>query len=66
MIKLDVEGYCQQCLDFSPDVTKPERLTSVDGEFIAYSDTIIQCKYRKRCSGITRYLEHQIKERVNE
>lgn len=68
MIKLDVEEYCQQCLDFSPDVTKPERLEFVgyDSTKTVYSDTIIQCKYRKRCSGITRYLEHQIKERVNE
>ena len=66
MIKLDVEGYCQQCLDFSPEVTRPERVTDVTGKFIGYSDTVIQCKYRKRCSGIKRYLEHQIKGATTE
>lgn len=66
MIKLDVEEYCHKCLDFSPEVTKPERVTDKDGKFVGYSDTIIQCKYRKRCSGIKRYLEHQIKGATNE
>ena len=57
MIKLVVEPYCQQCLDFSPDVTKPERVC-YDG----YTDTIIQCEYRKRCAAIKRFLEQQSKE----
>ena len=63
MIKLDVEEYCQECLDFCPDVNKPERLVLNDGTSV-YSDTIIQCKYRKRCAGIKRFLENQSKEKL--
>lgn len=60
MIKVQVEDYCEHCLDFSPDVTKPERHLTSNDEFVL-SDTIIQCQYRKRCAGIKRYLEQQIK-----
>ena len=60
MIKVEVEGYCQSCLDFTPDVTKPEKLHA-DGEEVIVSDTVIHCKYRKRCSAIVRYLKQQVK-----
>lgn len=63
MIKVNVEDYCQQCLDFSPDVIEPARVRSGDGE-THWSDTIVQCKYRKRCAGIRRYLEQQMKGEV--
>ena len=60
MIRVEVEEYCQECLDFTPDVIKPERTIFVGGEVI-YSDTIVQCKNRKRCSNIERYLRQQAK-----
>jgi hypothetical protein len=60
MIRVEVEEYCQQCLDFEPDVTKPERLYIGVTEK-TFGDTIIRCKYRKRCAAITRFLEHQAK-----
>ena len=60
MIRIDVEEYCHQCLDFSPDVIKPQRIEKADGELV-FGDTIIQCEYRKRCAGITRFLERKIK-----
>ena len=68
MIKVDVEEYCQQCLDFTPDVLRPERIvqeTLKGNRTEIYSDTIIQCKHRKRCAGITRYLEHQVKGKTS-
>lgn len=62
MIRVEVEDYCQQCLDFTPDVTKPERLYFNNGEVdFAMSDTIVRCEYRKRCAGIKRYLDQQTK-----
>lgn len=64
MIKLEVEPYCQQCLDFTPDVTRPERMVSEDlkgKRHEIYSDTIVHCKHRKRCASIKRYLELQAK-----
>lgn len=60
MIRIDVEEYCHNCLDFSPDVTRPERVTTaLYGE--AWTDTIVRCEYRKRCASIKRYLEQQAK-----
>jgi hypothetical protein len=61
MIRIDVEDYCDSCLDFSADVIKPQRCFSIDGEIEMRSDTIIQCEHRKRCAGIKRYLEQQMK-----
>lgn len=57
MIRIDVEGYCHNCLDFEADVTKPVR----DLHDNAWSDTVVQCEYRKRCASIRRYLEQQSK-----
>ena len=62
MIRLEVEGYCQECLDFSPDVTTAKRLFSIDGEeYGNIGDTIVRCEHRKRCANIKRYLERQMK-----
>lgn len=60
MIRVEVEGYCQSCLDFSPDVIKPQRAMLPDCELF-FTDTIIQCEHKKRCSNIKRYLEQQTK-----
>jgi hypothetical protein len=68
MIRIEVEEYCHQCLDFTPDVTPPNRMTVWGGdgsENVTWSDTIIKCKYCKRCSSIKRYLEQQMKEEVS-
>lgn len=60
MIRLEVEDYCQDCMDFSADVTNPQRVRRGDGE-LYLGDTIIQCAYRKRCANLKRYLERQLK-----
>lgn len=62
MIRINVEEYCHSCLDFTPDVIEPTRTYSAGGEQVMQTDTIVQCKYRKRCSNMFRYLEHQTKE----
>lgn len=64
MIVVKVEDYCQQCLDFSPDVTKPDKYYAGANEIIM-GDTVIQCEYRRRCAGIKRYLEQQTKAEVS-
>lgn len=58
MIKLDVEGYCQDCLDFDPAVVKATRIQCHNGEF-EYSDTLIQCENRRRCAAIARHISQQ-------
>lgn len=64
MIELEVEDYCQQCLDFSPDVIRPDRVVLNDGTSI-YTNTVVQCKYKKRCAGIKRFLEQQAKGEIS-
>ena len=66
MIRIDVEEYCQSCQDFCPDVTEPVKAYAVgnEAEYIL-SDTIIRCKYRRRCAGMMRYLEHQVRGDTN-
>lgn len=65
MIKLEIQSYCNQCFDFEPDVTKPERI-SIRSDFyeqeVLQTDTIVKCKYAKRCENIRRYLKQQLKE----
>lgn len=62
MIRLEVEEYCHNCLDFDADVTAPQRVRMTDDVEFVFSDTIVRCAYRKRCAGIRRYLEQKIKE----
>ena len=60
-IKLEVREYCSACLDFEPDVTKPERTLRCDNHVNAVrenqTDTIILCMYDRRCENIKRFLE---------
>lgn len=60
-IVLEVQPYCTKCLDFEADVSKPTRIDYGDGEFI-YGDTIVRCRYAKRCENIRKYLIRQEKE----
>ena len=61
-IRIEVKEYCSDCFDFEPDVTRPEKITAylVETDEPAYThqtDTIVRCRYAKRCEGIKRYLE---------
>lgn len=65
MIRLDVQEYCQQCMDFDAEVEKPQRAYGLgpggqEVEFVL-SDTVVRCTRRKRCEAIRRYLERQEK-----
>lgn len=62
MIRLNVEEYCHQCMDFDPDVTEPVRAFGADGKEIILTDTIVQCEHRRRCEAIKKYLIRQAKE----
>lgn len=69
MIRLDIQPYCNACCDFDPDVTKPERSTLIagpDAVTVVQSDTIVRCKYAKRCESIKRYLDSQTKKEAAE
>lgn len=64
MIRLEVQEYCHNCLDFDADVVNPEKTITIlhdyygePVEHIDISDTIVRCKYRNRCEAIKRYLK---------
>lgn len=63
MIKLDIQPYCEECMMFDAEVQGPEKLYGYDGtrETIFQSDTIVRCTNRKRCEGIRRYLEKEMR-----
>lgn len=61
MICLDIPEYCSDCCDFEPDVTKPTRCFTANDECMV-TNTIIRCKYVKRCESIKRYLERQMQQ----
>lgn len=60
MIRLEVQRYCSECHDFEPDVTKPEKYRD-EHLNLCQTDTIVQCRYAKRCEAIKRYLERKTK-----
>ena len=58
MIKLTLPGYCKYCEDFEPIVTqRPERLLTDCGETFSYGDTIVECRYKRRCESIYNHLK---------
>ena len=69
MIRIEVQEYCSECCDFEPDVTRPVKMvdhrpfTDVTG--ITQTDTIVRCKYAKRCENIKRYLERRGNENAS-
>lgn len=58
MIRVEVEKYCSECMDFEPDVEKPQKMYAYMDE-ITITDTVIRCEHRKRCEHIRRYLERK-------
>ena len=60
MIELDIQEYCQACVDFLPYVEYPTKCIGENGEIVT-TDTIVRCSHRRRCENIRRYLEKQVK-----
>lgn len=56
MIKIEVADYCNDCMDFDPDVERPQKVYSFNEELII-SDTVVRCANRNRCRNIARYLK---------
>ena len=60
MIRLDIQEYCDNCLDFSPAVDRPQKAFGLDGT-VVQTDTIITCEHATRCEMIKRYLTRKMK-----
>ena len=69
MIRIEVQEYCSECCDFEPDVTRPVKMVGytpfADAIDITQTDTIVRCKYAKRCENIKRYLERRNNENAS-
>ena len=59
MITIDVAEYCSACMDFDPDVQRPQKAYGMSEE-IVISDTVIRCSNRNRCKNIERYLRKKV------
>lgn len=58
MIRVDVEPYCDGCLDFTPDVERPATYYADFEFYTTKGDTIIRCEYRDRCRRIRCHIEN--------
>ncbi len=61
MIKLDVDNWCDNCNEFSPNVavTEYEYADYMCGTMRTDYDTVVTCEHRDRCAAIKRYLEEE-------
>lgn len=65
MITIDVAEYCSACMDFDPDVQRPQKAYGMSEE-IVISDTVIRCSNRNRCKNIERYLRKKVTKQCRE
>lgn len=61
MIKLEVQPYCSDCLDFEASVKEPQITRGVGGDVVAHTDTVVKCRNARRCESLMRYLKKQMK-----
>lgn len=59
MITLEVADYCSACMDFDPDVQRPQKAYGLSEE-IVITDTVIRCANRNRCKNIEQYLRKKV------
>lgn len=55
MIELNVEGYCQSCPYFEPDVSNPDIAYGGDGSMVCMGNTHIFCTHRNICGRLYDY-----------
>lgn len=63
-IELHIKDYCQNCVQFEPDLLKEPIYTS-DGKMRI--DMVVICRNRNKCNGMEEYIRKQIRsECLNE
>ncbi len=56
MITLEIEEYCQECSDFTPECS---RIYVEDLALDRHVSTRVTCEYANRCKQLVRYLKKQ-------
>lgn len=58
MIKLDIPLFCQECQNMKPIVEQTVvHASSINGEILRTTHTLIKCKHEDRCRSIYKYME---------
>lgn len=66
MILVEVEDYCQNCLDFEPEASLPELLYTGDRpDPIIIGNTVVRCCFRERCKSIEKHVLAIVKKGEN-
>ena len=63
MIRLDIERYCHDCLEFEADVERPIKVDYIGTnkeQMTCLSDTVIRCEHRYKCKNIQQHLEREV------
>lgn len=63
MIRLEIQPYCDNCLNFDPDVKEPQRFYC-GSDAVSQTDTVIRCSHRNECERLLRYLKNATKEEI--
>lgn len=59
MIQLEVEPYCQECLEFKPDMMQ-SAVQTLSGEF-QHVNTTIFCEHKNRCKQIEKVIKQGLR-----
>lgn len=57
MIRLELQPYCDSCLEFEPDVQKPDSFYAGGEVYFTSGDTVIRCEHRDKCERIRKFLK---------
>ena len=63
MIKLEVEQYCHNCIDFVP-VAYPSSLVA-NGEYVC-TDHVIRCQHHDKCLSKYKYIKAEMEKKDEE
>lgn len=67
MIKLDVNEHCHDCPYFQPEATtKHAEITADCVIYVGATETVVQCRDRKRCDFLLGYFRAADKEKHKE
>ena len=65
-INLQVEGYCENCNEFEPDVDRNTyEYNSVEFlEIVSRTTTTVTCKHAQRCASMVHWLKDEMRKGV--
>ena len=65
MIRVDIQGYCENCFNFEA-VTENQHCVFIDGKPLRWGDTIVRCANKDLCDRIKHHLENTLYKKESE